>query len=269
MTWLGAVGRRPGPAWDPMGHAVGARGPAWRQPFFVDASGNPRSRSGDDAYYTLGCVTGSPEALGNLSRLMYGLKLGLVPGRDPRSWELHGVRITHRRRGYPLKPRTEAARLAVFGAATRAICESGVTLLVIAVDNRRAHAEFGPGANISGRAWTLFLERCEMCMRYQGADAMGHVISDRVGSVDMRQTHALVFDSTRRRNPISGVRTSRIDGIEFVDSLDSPMVQAADIMAYIISRDINGDGRFGGMAGSLRERTWASTDGAWLGWKEI
>jgi len=93
MTRPGAAGRRPGPAWDPVGHAVGAGGAAWRQPLFVDSSGNPRSRSGDDAYYTLGCVTGSPETLGSLSRPMYGLKLGLVPGRDPSSWELHGVRI--------------------------------------------------------------------------------------------------------------------------------------------------------------------------------
>ncbi len=252
-----------------MGHAVGAGGAAWRQPLFADASGNPRSRSGDDAYYTLGCVTGSPETLGTLSKMLYGLKLGLVPGRDPSSWELHGVRINHRRRGYPLKPRTEAARLATFGAATRAICESGVTLLVVVVDNRRAYAEFGPGANISGTAWTLFLERCELCLRERGKGVLGHVVSDRSGGADMRQTRALVFDSMRRRNPASGVRTSRIAGIEFVDSLDSPLVQAADIMAYIISRDINGDGRFGEMAGSLRERTWVSADGVRRGWKSI
>jgi len=142
-------------------------------------------------------------------------------------------------------------------------------LLVVAVDNKRAYEKLGPGANISGMARTLFLERCEMYMRYRGAGVMGRVISDRAGSVDMRQTRALVFDSMRRRNPASGVRTSRIAGIEFVDSLDSLMVQAADIMAYIISRDINGDGRFGGMAGSLRERTWVSADGVWLGWREI
>jgi len=136
--------------------------------------------------------------------MLYGLKLGLVPGRDPRSWELHGVRINHRRRGYPLKPRTEAARLATFGAATRAICESGAALFVVAADNKRAHEKPGPGANISGTAWTLFLERCETHMRYRGAGVVGRVISDRAGSVDMRQTRALVFDSMRRRNPASG-----------------------------------------------------------------
>lgn len=260
---------RPCPAWDPMGHAAGTGGPAWRQPFFADASGNSRGRSGDDAYYTLGCVTGSPEALDALSKLMYGLKLGPVPGRDPRPWELHGVRINHRRRGYPLKPRTEDARLAVFDAATRAICESGVTLLVVTVDNRRAHAEFGPDANIAGRAWTLLLERCELCLREQGAGALGRMVSDRTGEADMQHIRALVFDSVRRRNPASGVRTSRITGIEFVDSLDSPLVQAADSMAYIISRDINGDGRLGGMAERLRERTWVSADGVRRGWKRI
>lgn len=262
MTWLS-------PAWDPTGHTERADDVPWRQPFFADSSGNPRSRSGDDAYYTLGCITGSPEALATLSNMLYGLKLGLVPGRDPRSWELHGVRITHRRKGYPLTPRTEAARLAVFDAATRVICESGVTLFVVTVDNRRAYTEFGPGANIAGKAWTLLLERCEMYMRHQKEDIMGYMISDRTGGADMRQTRALVFDSVRRRNPLSGVRTSRIAGIEFVDSLDSPTVQAVDMAAYIISRDLNGDGRLGGMAERLRERTWVSADGVWRGWKMI
>jgi len=73
----------------------------------------------------------------------------------------------------------------------------------------------------------------------------------------------------RLRNPISGVRTSRVAGIEFVDSMDSSQVQAADMAAFILSRHANGDGRFGGMARRLRESMWVSEDGEWHGWKEI
>lgn len=129
MTGSGVLGRPAGPAWDPLGHASGIVGGKGRRVLFVDSSGNPRSRAGDDAYYTLGCVTGSPEELGTLSKMLCGLKLGLVPGTDPRLWELHGVRITHRRKYYPLRPRTEERRMDVFGAITWAICESGVRFL--------------------------------------------------------------------------------------------------------------------------------------------
>jgi len=265
MTRLADAGNPPGPAWDPTGHAAWAG----RQPLFADSSGNPRSRAGDDAYYLLGCIAGSPEELGTLSKLLYGLKLGLVPNRDPRSWELHGVRLNHRRRGYPLQLRTDPRRLDVFGATARAICESGVTLFGVAIDNRRAFAEFGPSADIVGMAWTFLLERFELFVRSLGSGISGHVVADMSGGADMRRIRALVSSSARLRNPISGVRTSHVTGIEFVDSLDSPLVQAADTMAYTISRDINGDGRYSGIAGSLRGRMWASEDGEWSGWKQF
>lgn len=266
-SWV--VGRTIGPAWDPTGHACGRGGAAGRHVLFADSSGNPRSRAGDDAYYTLGCLTGDPGALGALSTAMYGLKLGLVPDMDPRSWELHGARITHRRRGYPLRPRTEARRLAVFGAIARIICESDATLFGVAVDNRRAYGEFGPNANVMDAAWTLVLERFELFVRDLGTGGLGHVIADRTGAADMRRIRALVSSSARRHNPISGVRTSRIAGIEFVDSLESLLVQAADIAAYIISRHINGDRRFAGMAGRLLGRMWVSEDGRQRGWKAV
>ena len=65
-----------------------------------------RRRDGPDAYYTLGCLTGSPEALAELASVVHALKLGLVPERDPGSWEVHSVRITHGRKYYQLRPRT-------------------------------------------------------------------------------------------------------------------------------------------------------------------
>jgi len=265
MTGLAAVGGLPGPAWDPAGHAVRAG----RVPLFADSSGNPRSRAGDDAYYLLGCVSGSPEVLGTLSKMLYGLKFGLVPDRDPRSWELHGVRINHRRRGYPLQLRTDPRRLAAFGAITRVICESGVVLFGVSIDNRKAFEKFGPGADIVGMAWTLMLERFEVFVRCRGTGCVGHVVSDMAGEADMRRIRALVSDSARGRNPMAGVRTPHVAGVEFVDSLDSPLVQAADTMAYTISRDINGDGRYGEMAGRLRDRMWADASGEWSGWKAV
>ena len=265
MTGSGAAGRPAGPAWDPLGLAGGE----WRRALFVDSSGNPRSRAGDDAYYMIVGITGSPEELGTLSKMLYGLKLGLVPGTDPRSWELHGVRIIHSRVGYPLRPRTKDRRLGVFESATRAICESGVTLFGVMADNRRIYARFGADANIIGRSWTLVLERYELYVRHSGQGIPGYVVSDKAGWVDMRRIHELVSGSMRRRNPISGVRTSRVAGIEFVDSMDSPQVQAADMAAYILSRHANGYEGFGEMARLLQESMWVSEDGEWHGWKEI
>ena len=269
MTGSGAAGRPAGPAWDPLGHTAGAGNAAGRHVLFADSSGNPRSRAGDDAYYMIVGITGSPEELGTLSKMLYGLKLGLVPGTDPRSWELHGVRIIHSRVGYPLRPRTKDRRLGVFESATRAICESGVTLFGVMADNRRIYARFGADANIIGRSWTLVLERYELYVRHSGQGIPGYVVSDKAGGVDMRRIHALVSSSVRLRNPISGVRTSRVAGIEFVDSLDSPQVQAADMAAYILSRHANGYDGFGGMARRLQESMWVSEDGRQHGWKEI
>lgn len=266
MTGSGVAG---GPAWDPLGLVGSIVGGKRRQVLFVDSSGNPRSRAGDSAYYTLGCVTGSHEALDTLSKMLYGLKLGLVPGRDPRSWELHGVRITHSHKYYPLRPRTEDRRLAVFGAITEAICESDVTLFGVMVNNRRIYGQFGASANIMDAAWTFLMERYELFMRHRGTGGLGHVVSDKAGGADMQQIHVLVSGSMHRRNPISGVRTSRVTGIEFVDSTESLLVQAADIIAYIISRHANGDERFAEMAKRLLGIMWVSGDGVWHGWKEI
>jgi len=52
-----------------------------------------------------------------------------------------------------------------------------------------------------------------------------------------------------------------------VDSSGSLLVQAADIVAYIISCHLNGDARFGEMAARLLEKMWVSADGRQRGWK--
>lgn len=39
-------------------------------------------------------------------------------------------------------------------------------------------------------------------------------------------------------------------------------------MAYIISRDINGDARYAEMARRLRDRAWVGPGGEWGGWKD-
>jgi len=269
VTGSGVVGRPAGPAWDPLGLAGGVVGGKRRQVLFADSSGNPRSRAGADAYYTIGCVTGSPEELGTLSKMLYGLKLELVPGRDPRSWELHGVRITHSSKHYPLRPRTEDKRLDMFGAIASVICDSGVTLFGVMADNKRIYGQRGPSANIMDATWTLLLERYGLFVRLSGGDVAGHVVSDKAGGADMQQIHALVSGSMRRRNPMSGVRTNLVAGIEFVDSMESLLVQAADIAAYILSRHANGDERFGWMARLLLGRMWVSADGRQRGWKVV
>lgn len=144
----------------------------------------------------------------------------------------------------------------MFDATARAICESGAALFGVTVDNRGAHGERGPGPGALDRAWTFLLGRFELFVREQGPGRAGHVVSDRTGREDMRRIRALVSASVRRRNPMSGVRTSRVTEVEFVDSLASPLVQAAGIIAYIISRHINGDERFGEMASRLLEMMW-------------
>ena len=73
----------------------------------------------------------------------------------------------------------------------------------------------------------------------------------------------------RRHNPISGVRTFHVTGMEFVDSFESLLVQVTDVMAYIISRYINGDESFGEMTRRLLDKMWVSWDGRQRGWKTV
>jgi len=157
----------------------------------------------------------------------------------------------------------------VFGGFARIMCESDAALFGVTVDNGRAYGEFGEDASIVDRAWTLLLERYELFMRYQGVGLLGHVVSDKTGGADMQHVHTLVSNSRRGRNPVSGIRTPRVISIEFVDSLDSLLVQAADVAAYIISRHLNGDARFGWMAARLLEKMWVSADGRQRGWKSL
>ncbi|MDD9825517.1 MAG: DUF3800 domain-containing protein [Thaumarchaeota archaeon] len=268
MTGTSVPGVLPGRA-DLLRQAPRAASPAGLWTLYADSSGNARRRDGPDAYYTLGCLTGSPEALAELARMVYALKLGLVPERDPGSWEVHSVRITHGRKYYQLRPRTRAKRLAVFGAFVRLICESDAVLFGVAIGNERAYREFGSNANVMDMAWTLLLERFELFLRDQGKGRLGCVISDKTGGADMQQIHALVSGSMRLRNPISGVRALHVAGIEFVDSFESLLVQVADVIAYIISRYINGDESFGEMARRLLDKMWVSGGGRHRGWKTV
>jgi len=120
------------------------------------------------------------------------------------------VRITHRRKYYPLRPRTEAGRLDVFGGFAKIMCESGVDLFGVAIDNRRAYGEFWENAGIIGAVWTFFLERFELFMRDRGKGALGHVIADKTGGAEMQHVHTLVSNSRRGRNPVSGIRTPHV-----------------------------------------------------------
>jgi len=157
----------------------------------------------------------------------------------------------------------------MFGAIASVICDSGVTLFGVMADNKRIYGQRGPSANIMDATWTLLLERYGLFVRLSGGDVAGHVVSDKAGGADMQQIHALVSGSMRRRNPMSGVRTNLVAGIEFVDSMESLLVQAADIAAYILSRHANGDERFGWMARLLLGRMWVSADGRQRGWKVV
>lgn len=139
------------------------------------------------------------------------------------------------------RSRTGARRLPVLGAIARAICEPGAAPFGATADSRNAHGGHGPGPGALDRAWTLLPERLGLLVREQGTGRAGHAVSGRTGREGMRRIRAPVSSSVRRRNPMSGVRTSRATKVESVDSPASPLAQAADAMACTISRHTNGD----------------------------
>lgn len=224
----------------------------------IDESG----RDGEDGHLVLACVMTRREDLARLAGGICELKRRLAPARDPCAWELHAREIMRgpgsRGTPGPLRPRTPAEGIAILGSVIDTVCGAGVTILCVTVRKRRGAI---------GLAATLLLERVELFLRSRGEGQTARIVSDEMIDCDRQAVDRAVADSMRGRNPRSLVRTERITRIEHVNSADSELVQAADVVAYVANRHVAGDAAMGDIFRRIDGKIWHG--GELDGWKAL
>ena len=97
---------------------------------------------------------------------------------------------------------------------------------------------------------TILFERLEQFVYTTPIDTF-HIVSDSMPPNDQK-TIAIAFDNFRHASGvISTIQTSRVTGIDYVDSRDDVLIQVADIIAYVVNRYRNGDNNFANMFAKL------------------
>lgn len=227
---------------------------------YMDESGNAGSREG---YYVLGCLAGDEGAIARLTDRLYYLKRGMATGMDPDSWEVHANKIMARRS--PIRARTERKKLDALEALVDTICESDVVLLGASIANELARRH-GKDANIR-YTLTFILERLELLLRSHGPGTSGRIVSDMVRHGTSDKISRIFAFTAHGHNTISDMKVGRITGIQYANSLFNPMIQLADVIAYVIGRYVEGDARFAAMFEKLMDKMWR--DGERHGWKSF
>jgi len=230
--------------------------PAWT--LYMDESGSAGDREG---HYVLGCLAGGEEAIARLTDRLYYLKRGMATGMDPDSWEVHANKIMS---GYsPIRTRTERKKLDAFEAFVDTICESDVVLLGASIVNELVHRN---DKDASTRyTLTFILERFELLLRSHDPETNGRIVSDMMRHGTSDKINRVFASMAHGHNTISDMKTGRITGIQYVSSLSNPMVQLADVIAYVIGKHVEGDARFAAMFEKLMAKMWRG--GEWHGWK--
>lgn len=225
----------------------------------MDESGSSRDKRG---HYVLGCLVGSAEELARLEDRLYYLKLGMAPGADPDSWEIHSNKIMT---GYsPIGARAIQKKLEALEAFVNTVCRSNVTLLGVAVVNELIRRN---GGDAMHHALTFILERFELFLSTRGKGEIGHIISDMMRLGTRKKADSVFADTASGHNRLSDIRIEGIAGMRYVSSLSSPLTQLADVIAYVIKRHMEGDERFAGMFAKLESRMWVENQ--WHGWEII
>ena len=217
---------------------------------YVDESG----KDGKSSHFVLVCITGSPENLTRLIDSMRGFKRGLVPRSDPDVWELHGKNIM---RGYRY-PKNQGPRIknltqkiAIFNAIVNLVSEFDIIILGTLITNKKLSKKYDQDQVLESAMTTLF-EHLEQFEYTTSIDTI-RIVSDYVLPTEQK-TIATAFDNFRHASGIiQKIQTSRVTGIDYVDSQDDVLIQTADIIAYVINRYRNGDKNFESVFAKLTE----------------
>lgn len=225
---------------------------------FVDESGTPSisdaaAAHGDIAYIQCGLIVQA----NNVHRARAAVdraKRELFKGVDTMKWELHGYEIWRSKGNFAAHMRIpDSEKISVFARIVKALEESESVLVGAIIWKDR----LPPGQhNLLKISWRLIIERFEQYLADQGCGECGSIIADASGRSTEAKIRSLlqdvyVWQRKRRGHPVLASTD-----IVFVDSLDEPLVQAADMAAYIMHKHCRGDDSFKRLFDALVTRIW-------------
>lgn len=185
------------------------------------------------------------------------VKLDLFAGLDPDSWELHAYDMWNSRGDFSGDDRSLnlAGKREVFSKAVEGIAGLGVTLVSIVVWKDRLPDGLS-SLRIRALSWRLLVERFEAYLRARGGEDLGVVVSD----ASNRTTEAEIKRALKAPEARIGRHKSRrslvLEDVFFWDSRTEPLIQGADMVAYILQKHCRGDPSFAGWFDALKPCMW-------------
>lgn len=232
----------------------------WRPMYymFVDESGTTQisgAATPDDVVYMHCGLIVHASSVHKARAAVDRAKRELFRGKDPMKWELHGYEVWRSRGRFAedLCIPDRAKRLEVFARTAKAIRESGAVLVGVIIRKDRLPSGQRDPLKLS---WRLLVERFEQYLADHGGGERGNIIADASGHGTegkiLRQMRHMSIGIGRHR--VRPVLVSK--DVIFVDSLSEPLVQAADIAAYIMHKHCHGDALFGSLFDALVPSMW-------------
>ena len=229
---------------------------------FVDDSGSTRpyraGTRGSGRVHILSSLIVHERDLCGARAAINDAKRDLFAVSDPESLELHTYDIWNSSgdfsgdaRSLNLERKNEVLSRAVGG-----IAESGGTLVSVVVWKDRL-----PDGLTSSRirtiSWRLLVERFEAYLATQGGGDLGMIFSD----ASNRTTEAEIMDALRETDARIGLhkrhRSLVLEDMIFKDSRREPLLQAADVVAYILHKRCRDDPSFAGWFETLKQSMWS------------
>ncbi len=228
---------------------------------FVDDSGNThphRTGAGGVSVHIQSGLVVHEYGIGGARDAIDDAKRDIFAGSNPRGKELHAYDMWNNRghfsgagRGLDLGKKKEA-----FSRTAGATAGSGASLASVVVWKNPLHGGFD-GPRTRTLAWRLLAERFEAYLAHWGGRDLGLIVSDSSGGPNeagTRDALAAVNAGIGRRGRY---RSRVMEDVIFKDSRREPLIQGADVAAYVIHKRCYGDPLFASWYAGLEACMWS------------
>ena len=232
---------------------------------FVDDSGSARpyraGARGGGSVHILSALIVHERDLRGARDAIDRAKRDLFAESDPWSWEMHAYNVWNNKGDFSGDDRSLnlERKKDVFSRSVEGIADSGATLVNVVVWKSRLPGGL-TGPRIRALSWRLLVERFEAYLAARGGGDLGMVVSD----ASNRATESEIMEALRDPEARIGRHKSRrslvLEDVIFKDSRSEPLLQAADIVAYILQKNCRGDPSFAEWFDALGPSMWQQGD---------